>query len=61
MSDNDKSKVEADNINKTENIGNTNSGPQHNPMQTVQTKPLSTILQYSEDQAKKTERKDSGD
>lgn len=48
--------------NELQNTSNSNSnnGAQINPMQLVQTKPLTTIVQFSEDQVKKSDGKGSG-
>lgn len=48
-----------DELQNTSN-SNSNNGAQINPMQLVQTKPLSTIVQYSKDQVKKSGGKESG-
>ena len=50
------------NENELQNTSNSNSnnGAQINPMQLVQTKPLTTIVQFSEDQVKKSDGKESG-
>ena len=50
------------NNNESQNSSNstTNTETQISPMQLVQMKPLSTIVQFSEDQAKKSDGKESG-